>query len=268
MNYLDQIVAQKRTEVAQKKHLNGVKTLQTSPLFNHTARSLSAYLTRKGHNGIVAEFKRQSPSKGVIHATANVAETAVGYQQAGVSALSVLTDEPFFGGTNQDLVQAFGVVQIPILRKEFIIDPWQIYEARSIGASAILLIAAILTPREATEMAALASYLGLETLMEFHADTELDRLNPYVHIAGINNRNLKNFEVDLNHSVALASKLPASLPRISESGIHSADDLWFLHQNGFDGFLMGEYFMKHANPADACKTFCAQLPARQIRARI
>ncbi len=227
--------------------------------FNHKAPSLTNHILSAQHNGIIAEFKRQSPSKGIINATAKVKTTVLQYQEAGVSAVSVLTDQTFFGGKEQDLSDAFEVLTIPILRKDFIVDPWQIYQARAIGASAILLIAAVLTKKEALEMASLASYLGLEVLMELHEEDELSKINEFVNAVGINNRNLKTFEVDLNHSVQLASRLPNSMPRIAESGIHNPETIRFLRRHGFNGFLIGENFMKQDNPGQACIDFCKSL---------
>ena len=259
MTYLKRIIDQKRLEVNAAKETIGLKQLLYYKDFNHKARSLSAHILSDQHNGIIAEFKRQSPSKGIINATAAVKQTVSQYQKAGVSAVSVLTDQSFFGGTDRDLSQAFEVLTIPILRKEFMVDPWQIYEARAIGASAILLIAAVLSKKEALEMAALASYLGLEVLMELHGEEELPKVNAFVDVVGINNRNLKTFEVDLNHSIKLAAKLPNSLPKVSESGIHSLDEIQFLRQHGFNGFLIGENFMKQDNPGQACLDFCNEL---------
>ena len=183
----------------------------------------------------------------------------MGYESAGASAVSVLTDIEFFGGSNKDLTTARDVISIPILRKEFIVDPYQVYEAKAIGASAILLIAAVLTPEETKELGSLASYLGMEVLMEFHDETELNRMNSYVDVAGINNRNLNTFKVDLNRSVELADKLPSNIPKVAESGISSVEDLLFLQSKGFSGFLIGENFMKSDNPGGACKEFSLNL---------
>jgi indole-3-glycerol phosphate synthase len=258
MNYLDKIIEHKRTEVAQAKAKVSIKELQYYKNYGHQARSLANHIVSPLHNGIIAEFKRQSPSKGVINANADVAPTVRQYQQAGVSGISVLTDSKFFGGTGMDLSNAFDAITIPIIRKEFIIDPWQIYEARALGASAILLIAAVLTKKEAVDLAATANFLGLEVLMEFHDRDELEKLNAFVDIAGINNRSLKTFEVNLQHSIEMASLLPDSLPKVAESGIDSPETIAYLRSRGFDGFLIGESFMKQENPGAACIEFCKQ----------
>ncbi len=259
MSYLKRIIDQKRIEVNAAKEAIGLQQLLYYKNFNHKAHSLADSILSARHNGIIAEFKRQSPSKGIINATAEVRATVAQYQKAEASAVSVLTDTKFFGGTKLDLSEAFEVLSIPILRKDFTIDPWQIYEARAIGASAILLIAAVLTKKEALELATLANYLGLEVLMELHDEEELPKVNAFVNVVGINNRNLKTFDVDLNHSVKLAKRLPDSLPRISESGIHTMEQIQFLRNHGFNGFLIGENFMKQSNPGQACIDFCKEM---------
>lgn len=261
MNYLEKIIIQKRAEVALSKERISLKELKLYKYYDQQSISLSAHITSSQHNGIIAEFKRRSPSKGVINGTADLKKTVSQYQKAGVSGVSVLTDEQFFGGSGLDLTEASDVLSIPILRKDFIIDPWQIYEAKAIGASAILLIAAVLTKKEALELSALANYLGLEILMELHGADEFSKINTFVNVAGINNRNLKTFEVDMQHSVRLVSQVPSSLPKVAESGIHTLDDIFYLQQNGFDGFLIGENFMKQANPGLACIEFCQQIKA-------
>ncbi len=238
-----------------------IEQLMDEPFYNSTGPSLRKALLDPQKSGIITEFKRQSPSKGIINATAQVEKVAKGYEQAGASALSVLTDDKFFGGCNKDLVQARHVTTLPILRKDFIIDTYQVYEAKAIGASAILLIAAILDINQAKELGALANYLGMEVLMELHAPDEIDRLNPYVDVVGINNRNLKTFEVNLEQSITLAAALPPGMLKISESGIHDPQDALMLRKSGFDGFLIGENFMKTADPAQAFARFAKALKA-------
>lgn len=259
MNYLDKIVARKREEVELAKSqlplANVVAQLSAAPAPLPFAESV------RRRNGIIAEFKRQSPSKGLIHKSPIVPGDVVpAYCQAGVSAISCLTDHDFFGGSLADLraaVAAASPFGVPVLRKEFIIDDYQIYEARANGASAILLIAAILTPDECHHMAQLAKQLGLEVLLELHDDDEIGYVSEGVTVAGINNRNLKTFDVDLDHSIRVSHLLPDSLPRISESGIKGVDDMVRLRQAGFDGFLIGECFMREDNPGQACKALCA-----------
>jgi len=214
---------------------------------------------RPGASGIIAEFKRQSPSKGIINANAKVEEVTVGYMNAGASALSILTDNQFFGGNNEDLIKARELNFCPILRKDFIVDPYQIIEAKSIGADAILLIAAILTPEETLHFATLARSLGLETILEVHGCTELSHLNNKISILGVNNRNLADFTVSLDISLSLSEFISDRILAISESGIHDPADVHLLKQAGYKGFLIGEQFMSAGDPASACQTFISQL---------
>lgn len=262
MNILDKIVAHKKIEVQQAVKVISQEQLMDQPLFNEAVPSLKGSIADPGKTGVITEFKRQSPSKGIINGTATVKEVVTGYEKAGSSALSVLTDQQFFGGCNQDLTTARSLTTIPILRKDFIIDPYQVYEAKAIGASAILLIGAILDINQAKELGALANYLGMEVLMELHAPEETDKLNPFIDVVGINNRNLKTFEVNLEQSIQLASQLPADKLKISESGIHSPEDVFFLRENGFDGFLIGENFMKTNDPAEAFAQFAKAIAVK------
>ena len=259
MNILDKIVARKREEVAAAKHKTSIKELEYYRHFKAPVASLKENLKKQADFPVISEFKRRSPSKGNIHEDASVKDIIPGYTEAGVAGISILTDKDFFGGCNDDLSTARDLTNTPILRKEFIIDPYQVYEAKAIGASAILLIAAILEKQQAFDLAALANYLGMEVLMELHDESESEILNSYVDLVGINNRNLKTFEVNLEHAANLASSLPESMLPIAESGIHSPDDLFFLKEAGFKGFLMGEYFMKHRNPGKACMDFKKQI---------
>lgn len=254
MNYLEKIIANKRIEVEQAKVATPLVDIKAMIADAPAPKPFAESIRRR--NGIIAEFKRQSPSKGLIHGNITPSQVVPHYEEAGVSAVSVLTDRVFFGGTTADVREASSVLGIPVLRKEFVVDPYQVYEARAIGASAILLIAAVLTRDEATELAALAQSLGLEVLMELHGEEEFGYIVPGVTVAGINNRNLKTFEVDLNHSIKMAQMLPNELPKISESGIHTVDDMLMLRKGGFDGFLIGENFMREADPGKACIDFC------------
>ena len=259
MTILDNIIAHKRKEVEEARGKVSVDELMQSPFFDKKVPSISEFLTAPDKSGIIAEHKRQSPSKGIINNTLKVEDVVAGYEKAGASAISVLTDKEFFGGENSDLIAAKETVSIPLLRKDFIIDPYQVYEAKAIGASAILLIAAVLTPEEARELGSLANNLGMEVLMEFHDESELDRLNEYVNAAGINNRDLKTFKVDLERSIELADKLPKNLPKVAESGISSPEDVKFLRSKGFTGFLIGECFIKTEDPGKACEEFVRKI---------
>lgn len=252
---LTRIIAHKRKEVEQRKALYPVALLKRSIFFETPVVSLSAYLRREDRLGIIAEFKRRSPSKGVINAYADVEQVTIGYMQAGASALSVLTDENFFSGRNEDLSTARKFNYCPILRKDFTISEYQIVEARSIGADAILLIAAALQPYETKRLAAFARSLGLEVLLELHHESELGHLNEHINVVGINNRNLADFSVNTNTSLDLLPRLPKEMVSISESGLRDTTTVAELKLAGFDGFLIGEGFMEHARPELACRQF-------------
>ncbi|MEL7425850.1 MAG: indole-3-glycerol phosphate synthase TrpC [Bacteroidota bacterium] len=259
MNILDKIVAHKRQEVAERKERYPVKLMEESIYFDTPTVSLSAYLQRPDRHGIIAEFKRRSPSKGDINPYAKVEEVSIGYMQAGASALSVLTDQHFFGGKNADLTEARKFNFCPILRKDFIIDEYQILEARSIGADAILLIAACLTKEELHRLASFARSLGLEVLVELHAEEELGKLSPEANVVGVNNRDLQTFEVSISHSIQLFPKLPAEMVKISESGLNDPQAIVELRRVGFEGFLIGEYFMRDERPGQRCREFIQQI---------
>lgn len=259
MNILDQIIAHKRKEVADRKALYPTALLERSTFFASPTVSFRKYLLREDKHGIIAEFKRRSPSKGWINQYGNISKVSVSYMQAGASALSVLTDEQFFAGKSEDLTEARRFNYCPILRKDFVMDEYQLVEARSIGADAVLLIAEVLEKEEVKHLAEFARSLGLEVLMEVHSASQLEKLCDAVSVVGVNNRNLETFEVDLETSVALAQRIPSEFVRISESGIHSAEQAAYLHRHGFNGFLIGEQFMKTSNPGKACAKFVREL---------
>jgi indole-3-glycerol phosphate synthase len=255
---LNEILAHKRAEVNERKELYPVKLLERSLYFPSPCVSLTKYLLRPDKSGIIAEIKRASPSKGVINGYVSIERTSIGYMQAGASALSVLTDMRFFRGANADLQAARAFNYCPILRKDFTIDEYQIIEAKSIGADAILLIAAALAPEEIKRFAALARSLGMETLLEVHTEEELERsLCDEIDAVGVNNRDLQTFSVSLETSERLASKIPDAFTRISESGIATPADVHRLQSAGFQGFLIGELFMRHSRPEEACREFIA-----------
>jgi indole-3-glycerol phosphate synthase len=260
MNILDKIIAHKKQEVAKLKQEVAVEKLVKSPNFNRTSISLKKALTIKNSTGIIAEFKRKSPSKGIINDKVEVIEVTQGYLKANVAAQSILTDTHFFGGTVLDLIQARTVNEMtPILRKDFIVDAFQIVEAKAIGADAVLLIAAYLTKQELKNYGKLAKDLGLEVLYEVHNKEELDKIELDNKIIGINNRNLKTFEVDLEHSIQLANQIPDSCIKVSESGLSNPRVITGLKEYGFQGFLIGENFMKTVNPGLSCQAFINQL---------
>lgn len=262
MNILDQIVAHKRQETEERKSLYPPALLERSPYFSAPCVSLRRYLLRSDLSGIIAEFKRRSPSAGEINPFAPVEHVSVGYMKAGASALSILTDSRFFGGKNEDLIRARQLNYCPILRKDFILEEYQIIEARSIGADAILLIASILQPEEVSRLARFAHSLGMEVLLEVHDAEELDRsLCAEVDLVGVNNRNLKDFSVSLGSSLALAAQIPDSVIKVAESGLGDPAQVLRLREAGYRGFLMGQHFMQQARPEQACARFIARLRA-------
>ncbi|REG91046.1 indole-3-glycerol phosphate synthase TrpC [Algoriphagus antarcticus] len=256
MNILDKIIAHKHLEVAERSSLVPVKLLEKSVFFEGTVVSMKKYVCDPEKSGIISEFKRKSPSKGLIKGVASVEAVSIGYMQAGASALSILTDTDFFGGSNADLKDARKFNFCPILRKDFIVDEYQILEAKSIGADCILLIAATLEPTRLMELAAFSKSLGLEVLMEVHDSEELERsLCDDLDLVGVNNRNLKTFDVSLQTSMDLVDKIPSGFVKISESGISDPSTLITLKRAGFDGFLIGENFMKSSRPEQAAYNF-------------
>lgn len=259
MNILDRIVADKKIEVALKKALIPISQLEQSFLFERDCISLSNRLINSP-SGIIAEHKRRSPSKSVINLDHKVYEVGKGYEDAGVCGMSVLTDVSYFGGALEDLLLARNSVKLPLLRKDFTVDPYQIIEAKAHGADLILLIAAVLSTEEIQSFSSLAKSLGLEVLLEVHNKEELDKsLMPSIDMIGVNNRNLKTFEVSIEHSIELASHIPDSFVKVSESGISEVSSIKTLQQYGYKGFLIGENFMKTEDPGKAAKQFVTQL---------
>lgn len=261
MNILNQIVTQKQKEVAERKSLYPVKLLEKSTFFGSPAVSFKKYLLREDKEGIIAEFKRKSPSKGMINKYADVERTSIGYMQAGASALSVLTDHDFFGGKNEDLTTARKFNYCPILRKDFIIDEYQIVEAKSIGADVVLLLATVLNASQIKQFAQFARSIGLEVLLEIRDAEELRSINEFVDAVGVNNRNLKNFTVNISQSFDLADLIPSEFVKISESGIGSAKTIHELKNVGYKGFLIGEKFMRNSRPEIACADFIKEVNA-------
>jgi indole-3-glycerol phosphate synthase len=258
MNILDKIIEHKRTEVATAKTAVSMKELERSPAFNRKTLSLAESLQNKHKNGIIAEFKRKSPSKGVINADASVVAVTAAYADHGASGISILTDEHFFGGTPAD-IDAARFNNVPILRKDFIIEEYQVLEARAMGADVILLIAACLSPEQVRSLAAFAKSLHLEVLLELHEESELGHVTDDTHIIGINNRDLKTFEVDIDRSLRMAEKLPANKIKVAESGIDAIETIKRFREAGFQGFLIGEHFMKQEDPAYAFGQFAHTL---------
>lgn len=260
MNILDEIIAHKRKEVADRKEFYSEKLLKHSIYFDMPCLSLSKNLREAKGAGIIAEIKRKSPSKGIINTSVSVERTSAGYVKAGATALSVLTDNHFFGGSNMDLTEARIFARCPILRKDFILEEYQVMEAKSIGADVILLIAAALTPSRISVLCKFAHGLGLEVLLEVHNETELmENLEAGADMIGVNNRDLKTFELSVETSVRLAGLIPDSVVKVSESGIESPDVIVRLKQHGYKGFLMGQTFMQNGRPELMAEQFITKL---------
>jgi indole-3-glycerol phosphate synthase len=259
MNILDKIITDKHREVILKKSIIPVSQLETSVLFGRKTVSLSENL-RNSSSGIIAEHKRRSPSKPNINNSFSVEKVVKGYADAGVCGISVLTDGKYFGGSLDDLLLARASVNIPLLRKEFIVDEYQIIEAKAHGADLILLIAAVLTRDEIKSLSEFAKSLNLEVLLEVHNLEELQKsIMPSLDMIGVNNRNLKTFEVSLDFSKELASEIPNEFVKISESGISSIEAINELKPYGYKGFLIGENFMKTYNAGESAKEFIEKL---------
>ena len=262
MNILEKIADHKRVEIAEAKEEVPVETLELLPHFKRKCFSLKEKL-KNSSSGIIAEFKRRSPSHPEINLEADVEEVTVGYEKAGAAGISVLTDEEFFGGSMDDLMLARETVKIPLLRKDFIIDEYQIFEAKAIGADVILLIAAMLKPAEIKKFSVLAKKLGMEVLLEVHNEEELkNNIFETIDMIGVNNRNLKTFEVDLANSKNLAEKIPSEFVKVSESGISETAAIKELQKCGFQGFLIGGNFMATEDPGQSASEFIKELESK------
>jgi indole-3-glycerol phosphate synthase len=259
MTILDEIVKYKREYLEERKKQLTIAEFENMESFAENRYSLRETLRERSQSGIIAEFKRQSPSKGVINDKADVADVTSSYDRNGATGISVLTDRKYFGGSEDDLMTARKATHVPLLRKEFIIDEFQIYEARAFGGDVILLIASCLSKGEVLRLTKKAKELELEVLLEIHNEKELAHLNDQVDFVGINNRDLKTFKVDIDQSIRLAEKIPGQFFRIAESGLHSVDTIRLLKEHGFNGFLMGEAFMKEQDPGYAFEKFIKTL---------
>ena len=259
MNILDKIIADKRTEVSIKKGLIPIMQLEKSVLFERETFSLARAL-QNSKTGIIAEHKRRSPSKAVINQSLNIEDVAQGYEEAGVCGMSVLTNGKYFGGSLDDLLIARASCTLPLLRKEFIIDEYQILEAKAHGADAILLIAAVLTKQEIKQFSECAKKLELDVLLEVHNQIEIQKsIMPSLDMLGVNNRNLKTFEVSLETSIELSELIPDDFVKVSESGISSVAAITALKPYGYKGFLIGENFMKTENAGKSAAQFIKDL---------
>lgn len=253
MSILNEIIAFKRKEITESQVLRPVKLLERSIFFETPSVSMCDYLQREDKVGIIAEIKRASPSKGAINPYIDVEQLSIGYMQAGASALSVLSDTKYFAGSTHDVEVARKYNYCPILRKDFIVSEYQIIEAKSIGADCILLIATAIEAESCRQLASFAKTLGLEVLLEVHNKAEIEsHVNPYIDLVGVNNRNLHDFSTDIETSVALSEYIPDGFIRVSESGLSDANAILRLKQVGYQGFLIGGFFMQHAHPEEAC----------------
>lgn len=253
MTILDQIIEHKKIEVRESKKIIPLAFLQDQAAYHRTALNFPKAI-RRG-TGIVAEFKRKSPSKGLINGKALPQEITPAYELAGASAISILTDTTYFGGTFNDLLLARERIQIPILRKDFMVDEYQLHEAKAMGADVVLLIASALSVEKTNELAEKAKEIGLNVFLEIHHESELGHFGQYIDVVGINNRDLKTFKVDIENSIQLAKSLPKNVPTVAESGISNVETVLKMKSEGFDGFLIGENFMKTENPGKSCQDF-------------
>jgi indole-3-glycerol phosphate synthase len=257
---LDDIVSNRRNEVQIQKQIIPLSELQSKIDDNRICNSLYKKLLSPGGSGIIAEFKRKSPSKGVINNNAKPEIVTKGYVGAGVSGLSVLTEECFFGGNVADFIAArYANPSTPLLRKDFIVDEYQLFESRVLGADIILLIAAVLDKQEISRFASITRELGMEVLLEIHDESEIEKIDKGIDMIGINNRNLKDFKTDIKQSLNLLNRLSEQTVKISESGLNAPETVDYLRSLGFNGFLMGETFMKSENPAQSCREFIARI---------
>ncbi len=264
INILEKIINHKKIELVKEIQKNPISILEESIYFKTNCVSAKKNILDSTKTGIIAEFKRISPLKGPINTQCTVEEVVADYEKFGASCISVLTDVDFFGGSISDLQIAKKSVDIPILRKEFIVDEYQIYQTKAIGADLILLIAEVLTKEEIEEFAKLAKSLGLEVLLEIHLEEHLNKICSNIDIVGINNRDLRTFKVDLDNSIKISKQIPNQFVKIAESGISSPTDLLKLKNAGFNGFLIGENFMKEENPGKAFEIFTSEIKGLKL----
>jgi indole-3-glycerol phosphate synthase len=259
MKILDKIVRDKKLEVDKLYSNSSIKELESSSLFSRQCISLKDSIL-KSSGGIICEFKRRSPSNNNINYKSNISEVVKGYQKAGAAGLSILTNKQYFDGDIQDILEIRDISSIPILRKEFIVSEYQIIEAKSIGSDAILLIASILSKEEIKNYSSLAKDVGLEVLFEIHDAEELEKISgENIDIIGVNNRNLDTLEIDLQNSVDLYNRIPNNFVKISESGISKVESILKLREVGYQGFLIGENFMKTDDPFKSAYNFIKEV---------
>ncbi len=258
MSYLDTIVANKIEELKALKAQYNESYWERQPFFSRKCNSMRKSL-ELSDTGIISEFKRKSPSKGYIKEEADPSVIIPGYEENGASGVSILQDKKFFAGGYEDMLAVRSKVNLPLLFKEFIVDEYQLTMAKGCGADIVLLIASVLSTDECMRLARKTHELGMETLLELHENGETDHIDENIDVVGINNRNLKTFEVDLEASIRLCHEIPDDFLKISESGISMPDTVAMLRKEGFRGFLMGENFMKTENPPLSLKRFIEQV---------
>ena len=257
MSILREIILNKRKEIDFFKKNNPISEIEKSLFFDREVISLKKSLIEK--SGIISEFKRKSPSKPNINLDAEVLTITRGYEISNSSGLSILTDSKYFGGSNEDITLVRDEINIPILRKDFMLDEYQIIESKSLGADIILLIAACLSKEEVENLSRFAKSFNLQVILEIHSEDELSYICDFIDVVGVNNRNLKKFETDINNSIKLADMIPSDFLKISESGISTSKEIFQLKEYGYDGFLIGENFMKNDDPVSACNDFIRKL---------
>lgn len=257
---LDGIVARSRERVEQRKNVLPLERLRTSREAA-APRGFAKAIARDAAVNVIAEFKRRSPSRGIIREDLEPADAARGYERGGAVALSVLTEEDHFGGSLQDLREARAATALPALRKDFVVDPYQVWEARAAAADAVLLIVAALDDRTLATLLAAATETGLDALVEVHDRAELERaLRHDVRLVGVNNRDLRTMAVRLETSLELASAIPDDVVAVAESGLRTSEDLRRLRDAGFDAFLIGEHFMQAPDPGAALQALIGGVP--------
>ena len=259
MKILDKIVEDKKIEINKLLSNSSISKLENSHLFSRKCISLKESI-KNNNSGIICEFKRRSPSNQNINYISSLSDVVSGYEEAGAAGLSILTNKKYFDGDTQDIIDIRDISNLPILRKEFIISEYQVIEAKSIGSDAILLIASILSEEEIISYSSLAKSIGLEVLLEIHSEDELYKISgDDIDIVGVNNRNLDTLEIDLNNSIELYGKIPSKFVKISESGISEVESILKLKEVGYNGFLIGEKFMKTNNPMESAYNFIKKI---------
>ena len=259
MKILDKIVEDKKIEINKLLSNSSISKLENSHLFSRKCISLKESI-KNNNSGIICEFKRRSPSNQNINYISSLSDVVSGYEEAGAAGLSILTNKKYFDGDTQDIIDIRDISNLPILRKEFIISEYQVIEAKSIGSDAILLIASILSEEEIIGYSSLAKSIGLEVLLEIHSEDELYKISgDDIDIVGVNNRNLDTLEIDLNNSIELCGKIPSKFVKISESGISKVESIFKLKEVGYNGFLIGEKFMKTNNPMESAYDFIKKI---------